>query len=189
MIHMVDAASTEGRDPIADIYAINKELEAYNQELCKKPQVIAANKIDAIYPGDEDPVEKLRQEFEPQGIPVYPISAVSGQGLKELLYAVWELLQGMDDEPVVYEQEYFPETAVYADEPYTVSYDKEADEYVVEGPRIEKMLGYTNIDSEKGFLFFQRFLRDQGILTELEKLGIEEGDTVRMYGLSFDYYK
>lgn len=189
MIHMVDAASTEGRDPIADIYAINKELEAYNPELCKKPQVIAANKIDAIYPGDEDPVEKLRQEFEPQGIPVYPISAVSGQGLKELLYAVWELLQGMDDEPVVYEQEYFPETAVYADEPYTVSYDKEADEYVVEGPRIEKMLGYTNIDSEKGFLFFQRFLRDQGILTELEKLGIEEGDTVRMYGLSFDYYK
>ena len=79
---MVDAASTEGRDPIADIYAINKELEAYNPELCKKPQVIAANKIDAIYPGDEDPVEKLRQEFEPQGIPVYPISAVSGQGLK-----------------------------------------------------------------------------------------------------------
>ena len=60
---------------------------------------------------------------------------------------------------------------------------------MVEGPRIEKMLGYTNIDSEKGFLFFQRFLRDQGILTELEKLGNEEGDTVRMYGLSFDYYK
>lgn len=189
MIHMVDAASTEGRDPIADIHAINKELEAYNPELAKKPQVIAANKIDAIYAGDEDPVEKLRQEFEPQGIRVFAISAVSGKGLKELLYAVNEMLQGMDSEPVVFEQEYDPSTAMYLDEPYTVSYDEETDEFVVEGPRIEKMLGYTNIESEKGFLFFQRFLKDQGILEELEGLGIQEGDTVHMYGLSFDYYK
>lgn len=189
MIHMVDAASTEGRDPIADIYAINKELKAYNPELAKKPQVIAANKIDAIYAGDEDPVEKLRQEFEPQGIRVFAISAVSGKGLKELLYAVNEMLQGMDSEPVIFEQEYDPSTAMYLDEPYTVSYDEETDEFVVEGPRIEKMLGYTNIESEKGFLFFQRFLKDQGILEELEGLGIQEGDTVRMYGLSFDYYK
>ena len=189
MIHMVDAASTEGRDPIADIYAINKELEAYNPELAKKPQVIAANKIDAIYAGDEDPVAKLRQEFEPQGIRVFAISAVSGKGLKELLYAVNEMLQNMDSEPVVFEQEYDPSTAMYLDEPYTVSYDEETDEFVVEGPRIEKMLGYTNIESEKGFLFFQRFLKDQGILEELEGLGIQEGDTVRMYGLSFDYYK
>ena len=189
MIHMVDAASTEGRDPIADIYAINKELEAYNPDLAKKPQVIAANKIDAIYAGDEDPVEKLRQEFEPQGIRVFAISAVSGKGLKELLYAVNEMLQGMEREPVVFEQEYDPSTAMYLDEPYTVAYDEEKDEFVVEGPRIEKMLGYTNIESEKGFLFFQRFLKDQGILEELENLGIQEGDTVRMYGLSFDYYK
>ena len=189
MIHMVDAASTEGRDPIADIYAINKELEAYNPELAKKPQVIAANKIDAIYAGDEDPVAKLRQEFDPQGIRVFAISAVSGKGLKELLYAVNEMLQNMDSEPVVFEQEYDPSTAMYLDEPYTVSYDEETDEFVVEGPRIEKMLGYTNIESEKGFLFFQRFLKDQGILEELEGLGIQEGDTVRMYGLSFDYYK
>ena len=189
MIHMVDAASTEGRDPIADIYAINKELEAYNPELAKKPQVIAANKIDAIYAGDEDPVEKLRQEFEPQGIRVFAISAVSGKGLKELLYAVNEMLQGMDSEPVVFEQEYDPSTAMYLDEPYTVSYDEETDEFVVEGPRIEKMLGYTNLESEKGFAFFQGFLKDAGILDKLEELGIQEGDTVRMYGLSFDYYK
>ena len=189
MIHMVDAASTEGRDPIADIYAINKELEAYDPNLMKKPQVIAANKIDAIYSEDEDPVEKLRAEFEPKGIRVFAISAVSGQGLKELLYSVWEMLQQIDSTPVVFEQEYFPETALYKDEPYSVTYDEENEEYVVEGPRIEKMLGYTNIESEKGFLFFQKFLKEQGILEELENLGIQEGDTVRMYGLSFDYYK
>ena len=170
IIHMIDAASVEGRDPIADIKAINNELEKYNPDLLKRPQVIAANKIDAIYAGDEDPVEKLRQEFEPQGIRVFAISAVSGKGLKELLYAVNEMLQGMDREPVVFEQEYDPSTAMYLDEPYTVAYDEEKDEFVVEGPRIEKMLGYTNIESEKGFLFFQRFLKDQGILEELENL-------------------
>lgn len=189
MIHMVDAASVEGRDPIADIYAINKELEAYNPELIKKPQVIAANKIDAIYNEEESALPALKAEFEPKGIQVYPISAVSGQGVKELLYHVNELLSNLDDAPVVYEQEYFPETALFQEDAYTVEYNEENNVYVVEGPKIEKMLGYTNIDSEKGFLFFQKFLREQGILEDLEKAGITEGDTVRMYGLEFDYYK
>lgn len=189
MIHMVDAASVEGRDPIADIYAINKELEAYNPELIKKPQVIAANKIDAIYNEEESALPALKAEFEPKGIQVYPISAVSGQGVKELLYHVNELLSNLDDAPVVYEQEYFPETALFQEDAYTVEYNEEDNVYVVEGPKIEKMLGYTNIDSEKGFLFFQKFLREQGILADLEEAGITEGDTVRMYGLEFDYYK
>ncbi len=192
IIHIVDAAGTEGRDPIADIYAINKELESYNAEISKRPQVIAANKIDAIYSVEEsDPLAALKAEFEPKGIPVYPISAISGQGLKELLYHVREMLDQLNQEPTVFAQEYFPEEerASYGDMPYTVEYDGEADEYVVEGPRIEKMLGYTNLESEKGFTFFQNFLRDNGILAELEQLGIQEGDTVRMYGLSFDYYK
>lgn len=189
MIHMVDAASVEGRDPIADIYAINKELEAYNPELMEKPQVIAANKIDAIYDETESTIPALKAEFEPKGIQVYPISAVSGQGIKELLYHVNELLSAVDDTPVVYEQEFFPETTLFGDEAYTVEYNQEDNVYVVEGPKIEKMLGYTNIDSEKGFLFFQKFLREQGILKDLEEAGITEGDTVRMYGLEFDYYK
>ena len=111
--------------------------------------------------------------------------------MKELLYHVREMLDGLDQEPTVFAQEYFPEEERVSDRdmPYTVVYDQDADEYVVEGPRIEKMLGYTNLESEKGFTFFQNFLRDNGILQELEQLGIEEGDTVRMYGLSFDYYK
>lgn len=190
IIHIVDAAGTEGRDPIEDIYAINKELENYSAGMTEKPQVIAANKTDAIYDLEDSPVEKIRAEFEPKGIKVFPISAVSGQGLKELLYEVRHMLDGLDEKPTVFAQEYFPEMALAtADEPYYVSYDEEEDEYVVEGPRIEKMLGYTNLESEKGFAFFQNFLRDSGILEELEKLGIQEGDTVRMYGLSFDYYK
>ena len=192
MIHLVDAASTEGRDPIEDVYKINEELRAYNEEISKRPQVIAANKIDAIYTEDgEDPVQKLKDEFEPQGIKVFPISAVTGKGLKELLYYVRDLLNGLPQEPVVFEQEFFPDEVRIDDNlPYTVTKSEEDDHtYIVEGPKIEKMLGYTNLESEKGFLFFQNFLKDTGILQELEDAGIQEGDTVRMYGLAFDYYK
>ena len=189
IVHIVDAASTEGRDPIEDIYAINKELEAYNAEIALRPQIIVANKIDMIY-GEDDPVAKIRAEFEPKGIPVYAISAISGQGLRELLYDINNQLEQMDLGPVIFEQEFFPEYHFDVEsEPFTVVYDEEEDAYVVEGPRIEKMLSYTNLESEKGFKFFQDFLKDNGILKQLEELGIEEGDTVRMYGLSFDYYK
>lgn len=188
MIHMVDAAGTEGRDPVADIKTINKELEAYNPQLLKKPQVIAANKIDAIA-GDENEVNSaLRAEFEPQGIKVFPISAVSGKGLKELLYEVKNLLANCPKEVTVYEPEIDPALSFFKDEPYAVEVAADG-AYEISGPKIEKMLGYTNMDSEKGFAFFQRFLREQGIIKELENMGIEDGDTVRMYDFEFDYYK
>ena len=189
LLHVVDAASTEGRDPIDDIYKINEELKNYNEELASRPQIIAANKTDVIYSEDEDPVEKIRAEFEPQGIKVFPISAVSGKGVKELLSYIWVVLKELPQEPVVFEQEYFPGDYNSNDNlSYTV---EQLDEhtFVVEGPKIEKMLGYTNLDSEKGFLFFQNFLKNTGILKDLEAAGIQDGDTVRMYGLQFDYYK
>ena len=188
IIHMIDAASVEGRDPIADIKAINKELEAYNPELLTRPQVIAANKIDAIYGDTNEVIDKIKAEFEPE-IKVFPISAVSGKGLKELLFYVREMLDQFDDAPTVYEQEYNPEDYQLGIElPYTVEKIEDG-LYSVEGPRIERMLGYTNIDSEKGFMFFQNFMKDNGILEELENLGIEDGDTVKIYGHQFDYYK
>ena len=192
IIHIVDAASTEGRDPVEDIYKINKELEAYNQEIASRPQVIAANKIDCIYNNEEeDPIQRLKQEFEPKGIKVYPISAVTGQGVRELLFHVKELLDACPRKSIVFEQEFFPEDALVAENlPFTVEADPEdSSVFIVEGPRIEKMLGYTNLDSEKGFAFFQKFLKEGGILEELEKAGIHDGDTVRMYGFEFDYYK
>ena len=191
LVHIVDAASTEGRDPVDDIRKINHELEAYNPEIASRPQIIAANKIDCIFDENDNPVERLKKEFEPQGIKVYPISAVTGQGLKELLYGIKALLNEVPAERIVFEQEFFPEDALVTENlPYTISVDEEDHSvFVVEGPKIEKMLGYTNLDSEKGFAFFQRFLKESGILEELEEAGIQEGDTVRMYGFDFDYYK
>lgn len=189
LIHMVDVASTEGRNPIEDIRTIHAELKAYNEELLQRPMVIAANKIDAIYAEDEDPVEALRKAFEPEGIQVYPISAVSGKGVRELLYAVHDLLKTVNQAPVIFEKE-FDISSLYEDMNLTYAIEQDEDGvYVVEGPKIEKMLGYTNLESEKGFLFFQKFLKDTGILNDLEEAGIEEGDSVRMYGWEFDYYK
>ncbi len=182
IVHIVDAAGTEGRDPIDDIRKINHELKTYNPELAARPQIIAANKIDVLYEGEEaDEVKLIREEFEPEGIKVFPISAVTGKGVKELLYYIRQLLDEIGEDPVVFEREYFPEV-IRSEEPYTVSVDES-------GVFVVGMLGYTNLESEKGFEFFQKFLKENGILKELEALGIQDGDTVRMYGLEFDYYK
>ncbi len=192
IIHIVDAASTEGRDPIADIKAINAELEAYNPDLLKRPQVIAANKIDAIYDDGSgtNPVELIKAAFEPEGIKVYPISAVTGQGVKELLYAVRELLDNFPDDVVIFEKEFdVDELLDNSDDNYNVYIDENS-VFIVEGERIDKMLGYTNLESEKGFNFFQKFMKSSGAIDRLEELGIEEGDTVRVGNyLEFDYYR
>lgn len=187
MIHIVDAASTEGRDPIEDIYAINKELESYDKNMLSKPMVIAANKIDAL--SDEAALMRLKEEFEPKGIRVFPMSAVTGQGVKELLYYVNDMLSKMESEPVVFQQEYFPEIELGSDNTLGHTVTVEDGVYVIEGPQIDKMLGYTNLESEKGFLFFQNFMKEKGILDELKEAGITEGDTVRIYGWEFEYYE
>ena len=193
LVHLVDAASVEGRDPVEDVYAINRELSRYQAGLEKRPQILAANKVDAVVPadGEEDPVDRLRKVFEPQGIPVFPVSAATGKGVRELLYAIRSRLDELPKENTVFVPEYDPNVELREEElPFTVVRSKEdRNTFIVEGPKIERMLGYTNLDSEKGFLFFQNFLREAGILDKLEEAGVQEGDTVRMYGWSFDYYK
>ncbi len=191
MIHVVDAASTEGRDPLEDIELINKELEGYNADITKKPQVIAANKIDMLPEGENaEIIQKIRDKYEPLGVKVFAISTLTGKGVQELLYYVSKTLTELPDAPVVFEQEFFPEEELRnVDEAFEVFYDQEEAEFAIEGPKIEKMLGYTNLESEKGFAFFQKFLADNGILDQLEKLHIQEGDTVRMYGFKFEYYR
>ena len=186
LIHVVDAAGIEGRTPVEDIKTIINELKSYNIGLSNKPSVIAANKIDMFTEEIEDNIKAIRETFEPE-IKVFPISGVSGKGVKELLYAVKEILKNVKEEPIVFEKEFEIDYSSDRDLPYTVNIEDGV--YVIEGPRIEKMLGYTNLDSEKGFDFFQKFLKTSGILEELESLDIKDGDTVRMYGHEFDYYK
>lgn len=186
LVHVVDASGSEGRDPVEDVFAINKELEEYDKELSTRPQIIAANKTDAIQEG-EDPVSKLKSEFEPKGIKVIPISAATNKGMDELINEVREMLSQIRSETLVFESEYTPVRGDISSS-FEVFYDQKEDKYVVEGPKIEKMLGYTNLDSEKGFSFFQKFMDENGILEKLKELGIKEGDTVKLYGWEFEYY-
>jgi GTP-binding protein len=186
IVHMVDAAGVEGRDPIADIKAINKEIEAYNPEILKRPQVIAANKIDALYDVDTA-IAKIKEEFEPTGIKVYPISCVSGQGIKELKYHILELLKECPKETLIFEQE-FEITRNDHSGDSIICEMVEPHEFSVTGEKVERMLGYTNLEDERGFEFFQKFMRDNNVINELKELGLEEGDTVKVSDLELEYY-
>ena len=188
LVHVVDAAGSEDRDPLQDIETINHELEAYNIDLSQKKQIIAANKVDLI-PEGEDPVQKIRDKYEPLGIRVFPLSAATGQGIREMLYYISGELAKMPPEMRIYHQEFDPEEelSLHSDA-FTAGYDRKKGEYFVEGPKVERMLGYTNLDTEKGFLFFQKFMKDNGVIEELKKKGLQEGDTVRVYGHAFEYY-
>ena len=180
LVHVVDAASTEGRDPVEDIKTIMNELKSYDESLLERPQLIAANKIDAIYDEENSQIERIKEAF--------PISGVSGKGIQELLYELVNVLSTIDRTVKVFEKEFEVDYSSDKNLPFTVEIDEDG-VFVVEGPRIEKMLGYTNLDSEKGFDFFQKFLKTSGVLEKLEEAGIVDGNTVRMYGHEFDYYK
>ena len=188
LIHMVDAASPDEMNPVEAIEKIRTELSAYSEDLIKKPFVIAVNKLDAIPEEDRKTVlEEVKKHFE--GREVFGISAVSGEGLSALMSRISVILEEMGDDVITYEPDFVYEEDSAAGLPFTVSYDSEEKVYLVEGPRIERMLGYTNLSSEKGFDFFQKFMKENEILKELEELGIKDGDTVRIYGWDFDYYK
>ncbi|HIU78158.1 MAG TPA: GTPase ObgE [Candidatus Avilachnospira avicola] len=189
LVHVVDAAGTEGRDPLDDIEKINEELRRFNPELLKRPMVIAANKMDVWFDdGSVSPVERIREVYEPKGIKVFPISAATGKGVPELLKYLFELLNEIKTEPIVYEKEYDVDSLQFDELPINI-YKESAHVYVVEGQRVEKMLGYTNLESEKGFNFFQNYMKEQKIIDRLKEMGLSEGDTVRVAGMEFEYYE
>lgn len=188
LIHLVDAAGLEGRDPVEDIETINRELEKYDKALTEQPQIIAANKTDVLEEGSDN-LDRIRAWGAAHNVEVFPISAATHEGVRELLNRTYELLQKIGRKPVIFEKEFDWLDTVAEDLPYTVAYDEKKKEYTVEGPLIEKMLGYTNLESEKGFLYFQHFLKGRGVLDELKAKGMKEGDTVRLYGHVFEFYE
>lgn len=184
-IHVVDAAGLEGIDPIVNIEKINDELKKYNENLLERPMVIACNKMDI--PEAQENFEKIKAEYEPKGYKVFPISAATNEGLDDLLQAVADILKDYPQD-IIFEEDFeeFVEVEV-DDEPFTI-HQPSQHYFVVEGVGVEKMIGYTNIDTEKGFAYFQKYLRDKGIIKALEDKGINEGDTVKIYDLEFEFY-
>lgn len=184
-IHVVDGAALEGIDPIENIEKINEELKKYNESLLDRPMIIACNKMDI--PEAEENYNRIKAEYEPKGIKVYPVSAAANEGLDELLQAAADILKDYPED-IVFQEDFDEYIEPEVDtEPFTIHQPAPA-YYVVEGVGVEKMMGYTNIDTEKGFAFFQKYLREKGIIKALEDKGINEGDTVKIYDLEFEFY-
>lgn len=184
LVHVLDASGSEGRDPIDDFYKINQELSQYNEKLMDKPQIIAANKIDIT--GAEEWVTRIKEEFEPKGIAVYEISAASQSGIKELLYAVWNMLENTE---IIYEtyDELLEEE--YEDINDEIIVRKEEGDYIVEGGFMERLLQSTYMDDNESLKYFQEMLRKKGIVDELKALGITEGESVFICGYEFEFYE
>ncbi len=188
LIHLIDTAGTDGRDPVEDLENINRELALYSEELAALPQVIGANKMDL--PESELFYEELEAHCKAKGYSLFPLSAATGKGVRELLDEVVRIRDTMDDTPIVFEREYFPETLAETedgDDGILVE-QIDAKTYRISGVPIDKMLGYTHLESEKGFDFFQKFMRDRGVIRRLELMGIQEGDSVVVDDTVFEYY-
>ena len=187
LIHVVDLAGTEGRDPAEDIETLRRELRSYDEHLLERPMLIAANKVDLLSAEEErERLDILREKYGDR-MEVCPISAAANSGIGELLEAAWRLLERAGRERRVYESE-FDLSSIGNEELLPLEYgNPKPGFFTVEGPKIEKMLGYTNLESEKGFAFFQRFMEEQGIIKRLKRMGLKEGDSIRIYGHEFEY--
>ncbi len=189
LIHVVDASGSEGRDPVEDVETIHEEIRKYDASILERPLIIAANKTDLIY-DMEDPdngYQRLKRAYEPKGIKVLPISAATNQGLRELLEAAWEFVDKIGNTPVTYQSEISPEEVGKIEQLSIILNNPTDGVFTVEGPKIDKMLGYTNLEAEKGFNFFQHFMVEQGIIKRLKKMGLKDGDTIKIYGHEFEY--
>lgn len=184
LLHVVDASGIEGRDPINDFDLINSELETYNPELAKRPQIVVANKMDVVF--DDSVYDGFCTEMEKRGYKVFRISAAANKGVKELIMYVASVLDTIPI-PVLYDESEAETLIVsYKDDlPFTVRVEDGV--YVVEGSWIKRMLGSTNFEDTESLQYFQNALRKKGVIKALEKEGITEGDLVRMYELEFDY--
>lgn len=181
LIHVLDAAGSEGRDPLRDFHIINNELELYSPELVKKKQIVAANKTDLI--DDPQKLEKLRKEIEGAGYLFFPICTLTGEGLKPLLEAAWKILQDVPD--VTFEN---PEKAIVYEVPKDEFLIERKDGvFYVKGKRVEKLVSMTNFEDYLSMRRFERAWRFMGLDKLLKKEGIKEGDTVNLYGVEFTY--
>ena len=183
LLHLVDAAGSEGRDPLEDVETINRELAGYSEFLASRPQIIVANKTDLLGENRE-PVEKLRQYAREHDFGFLELSAVTGQGVQELIHKTWEMLQELP--PVfIYEPEFVQTEEMVTERDITV--EKVEDYYVVGGAWIEKIMGSVNTDDYESRLYMDRMLKNAGVYDRLEAMGVQEGDPVVIGDLEFEY--
>ena len=187
LVHVVDVAGSEGRDPKEDFRVINEELQKFNPELSQRPMLVAANKLDLI-PEGSDNLERLRAYVTEKGYPFYEISAATHQGTRELVLAIAERLKTLP--PVtVYEPEYVKPLAEAGSADEVQIQRMDDDLWVVSGGWLARLLNDINFEDYESRMYFDRQLRQSGLFARLEEMGIRDGDTVSIYDLEFEYTK
>ena len=186
LIHVVDISGSEGRDPIEDFEIINDELKKYNEVLSERPQIVAANKID-ITEESEKKLKEFKEVIEPKGYKVFAISAATSKGLKELMGYAAKRLKELPETIIVTPEEKFVYEVKKEEEPFKVY--KEDSVFVIEGEWVKRLIDSTNFNDYESLQYFQRSIRRKGIVDALDEEGINDGDTVRIYDIEFEYYK
>lgn len=185
LIHIVDITGLEGRNALEDFDKINDELKMYNEKLATRPQVVVANKMDILE--DESIFEEFKNELEGRGYKVFKMSAATRQGVDDVIAYVTPLLKEVEDVELVTEEEmYKPELDVQEDEALTIEIQDEV--YVVTGKMLRRIMYSVNFDDMESLQYFQKVMESQGVFDRLREMGIEDGDTVRIYELEFEFY-
>ena len=179
LVHVVDIAGSEGRDPIEDFEHICDELVAYG-DLAERPQIVAANKMDL--PGAEENLERLKKHLKGTDIEVYPVSAATQQGFDALMGAIVRILPTLPDRRV-FEEELPVETVEQA--PFTI--EKDGGYYIVSGPAMEQLIDSVNFTDQESLNYFHRTLRSRGVIDALRAAGAKEGDSVIIGEMEFDF--
>ena len=177
LLHVVDVAGTEGRNPVEDFYTINKELEKYSKKLATRKQIIVANKIDSMQ--DESLYNELENVAKENNMEIFKVSAATGQGMKELMIEVSKILKTLPKEDLVEEKEAKKVYKLEEEQPFTIV--KEDDMYVVDGPAIRELMRKVNMEDNESLYYFQKNLDVLGVNSALKKAGVKDGDTVKVY--------
>ena len=177
LLHVVDVAGTEGRNPVEDFYTINKELEKYSKKLATRKQIIVANKIDSMQ--DESLYNELENVAKENNMEIFKVSAATGQGMKELMIEVSKILKTLPKEDLVEEKEAKKVYKLEEEQPFTIV--KKDDMYVVDGSAIRELMRKVNMEDNESLYYFQKNLDILGVNSALKKAGVKDGDTVKVY--------
>lgn len=184
LLHVIDVSGGEGRNPVKDFETINEELKKYSEKLSKRKQIIVANKVDSMQ--DENLYKELENLAKEKKLEIYKISAATGQGIKELLRRVSEVLKTLPKEELYTVEERKVYTLKQDKEEYTIT--KEDDIYVVDGPAVQRIMRRVNLEDNESMYYFQKCLENLGVNKKLKEAGVREGDTVKVVDWELEWY-
>ena len=185
LVHVVDVAGSEGRDPVEDLETINRELQQYSEVLSRRPQIVVANKCDILDP-ESDNLQRLQAKCDQLGCQMFQMSAAANQGVKELVYQVWHELEKLPPVEVFEAEMSIDEPVLNPERDIQITRGDDAIFYV-SGAWVEKIVGSVNFAEYESRMYFERTLRKAGVFDMLEARGIQEKDTVDVLGIQFEY--